>query len=501
MSAKKKKSLENPDSIFFFAKFNDAMESSDGNTNGVADTDKLYELPIFREGSFKHYWYGDLDFDLSYLNKIVRNHTSKVVGTDIAFDRDHMPQEGALAWVVPNGLSIKPVSLPDGRVMNVLHALVNFTVEGVEKILQKKMFKYFSAEISEDFSTREKEEMVDGTAVVKSYGPTLIGGGFTNRPFISHLGAVFNRHHLQEGELGDMGKVIDVAVDYLGEDKDIEYAFASYRFSDKAEDTQQAAVVETTPDVSCVKKDEVENQSKVIEDEPVQFGLTKAGDTMKFSDFITKMAAIKDNKERYEFAVSTQGFSDAGEEMVRQNILAAEERAYNSHRLAEEATREAVAFKTQVERLGEENITLSRRVLEANETSYQNRVNAFSTGLLNDGHFPGVVNEVKDILLAVTAEERKFSFSVGGDDKADLMSVFSKVFSKIPKEYKVPEPSDVLETIPEGEQQDATPAEPAQLSLSDMKAEAFRQLYNQEPSADLIDHLRDDGSVDLSKIF
>jgi len=494
----KNNKLESPDSIFFFARFNDAVPLQGED---LVPTERVYELPVFREGSFKHHWYGDLEFDLSYLNKIVNNHANKVLGVEVAFDRDHTPEDGALAWVLPNGLFTRPKMLPDGRMVNLLYALVNFTEEGVEKILRKKMFKYFSAEISEDYSTREKETQSDGTVIVKSYGPTLIGGGFTNRPFISHLGAVFNKHHTSEVGLNDLGKSIDVVVDYANDETDIDLAFAAYRFSDKgpSQKLEEPDVVVST--VDHTKKDEVENQTKVIEDEPVLFGLTKEGDNMKFSDFIAKMAVIQGNKERYEFALGMQSFQDPNEEMIRQNILSAEERAYNSHRLAEEATREANLFKTQAERLSEENITLSRRVLEANEVSYQSRVQSFSTGLLNDGHFPAVVNEVKSILLSVTAEERKVSFSTGGEEKSDLMSIFSKVFSKLPKEYKVPEPSEVVETKPEGEDPAPAPQEPVQLSDTDRKIEAFRKLYNQEPDASLLDFLREDGSVDLSKIF
>lgn len=496
MSKKVKSKLEDPDSIFFFARFNDAqmMEGS----QELPETEKVYEIPVFREGSFKHYWYGDLEFDLSYLNKIVTNHRSRVVGVDVAFDRDHMPHEGALAWVVPGGLSIKPKALPDGRVVNVLFAMIQFTEEGVEKILQKKMFKYFSAEISEDYSTREKEPMSDGSTVVKSYGPTLIGGGFTNRPFISHLGAVFNKHQVKEADLDEVGKEVEVVVDYLDEDKDIEFAFASYRFSDKS--SPQLETEEVKEVDSADKEDvQVENQTGSSEDEPVQFGLTKIGDTMKFSEFLTKMAAIQGPKERYEFAMSAQ-FQDANEEMIRQNILASEERAYSAQRLAEEATREANLFKTQVEKLSNENVTLSKRVLEANEVSFQSRVQAFSTELLNEGHFPAVVNEVKDILLSVAVDERKFSFSTGGEEKSDLMGIFNRVFSKLPKEYKVPEPSDLLETKPDGEETPAVPAEPAQ-SEENPRIAAFKKLYSQAPSEEMIPFLREDGTIDLDKAF
>ncbi len=487
-------SAENHESIYFFSSFDQATLLEEYQAEDTPETEKVYEIPIFREGLFKHYWYGDLEFDLSYLNTLIKNFNARVTSVDIAFDREHMPNEGALAWVQPNGLSIRPTQLSNGQIANVLFAKIKYTPEGVEQILVKKKFKYFSSEISEDYSTREKEPQPDGSYALRSFGPTLIGGGFTNRPFISHLGSVYSKHETDENKVKESGRQVDVIVDYLDGAETIDFAFASYRFSD------------------LQKKSEVENQTKVPDDEPVNTALTKTGEeTMKFSEFISKLKSMTDAKERYTFASTCPRFEDAEKEEMRQHILQTEERAYNAHRLAEEQTREAASFKERLTQANEENIALSRRVLEANETSFQNKVKAFKSSMEANGHFPVVIKEVEEILLSLNTEERSFSFSTKeGEEKMDLIGVLGKVFAAVPKEYKVPDPSDLQEVNREGTGPDAvttgqaTPAEEPPMELSDRekKIQAFTAYYGQAPEDDsLLDHIREDGSIDGSAIF
>jgi uncharacterized protein YeeX (DUF496 family) len=127
-------------------------------------------MTVARVGKFWDPRYGEFEITLDMLKSMVRNFDSRVVGTDIALDVSHKPQDGAAGW-------IRRLFL-DG---NKLRAAVEFTPFGVDARRNRGM-KYVSAEYSENYVTNE----VPRTA----HGPTLLGAALTPRPVIKHMDPV-----------------------------------------------------------------------------------------------------------------------------------------------------------------------------------------------------------------------------------------------------------------------------------------------------------------------
>jgi hypothetical protein len=154
------------------------------------------KIPIFREGKFKHPWYGDLDFTYEYLQKLKRNFQSNIYPQKVSFDIDHKPANGAIAWLEDKeSITIEKVKFktPTGtKTKWVLFADAELNQRGY-KLIKNKEYRYFSSEIHPNFTTGEVEMVYtkDGeTEAIVEYGPTLVGGGITNRPFIPHLGEI-----------------------------------------------------------------------------------------------------------------------------------------------------------------------------------------------------------------------------------------------------------------------------------------------------------------------
>jgi len=128
----------------------------------------LMRIPAVREATLEHPWWGTLHFDQDLFESFIDNWQTNVVGYDLAVDPDHDPHQGALAWVRDIAIEgekfflwVEPTSIGDGVLGDV--------------------WRYASIEYTEDFVDPE-------TGV--SYGPTLLGCGATNRPFVHRQDAI-----------------------------------------------------------------------------------------------------------------------------------------------------------------------------------------------------------------------------------------------------------------------------------------------------------------------
>jgi len=137
-------------------------------------------LQVLPEGKFVHPWYGDLDFSAGVLRAFKRNFDKKVLGTDIMVDEGHNRGK-ALGWY--KELHFGKRTVGDNEYVG-LWGTVEWTELGKE-YLDKKIYKYFSAEVGNWTSpSGDKVENV------------LLGGGLTNRPFFKQMPEVT----LSEGE-------------------------------------------------------------------------------------------------------------------------------------------------------------------------------------------------------------------------------------------------------------------------------------------------------------
>lgn len=143
------------------------------------DEDGFVNIEMLRAGNFAHWAYGDIKFDKKYFMSCIENFANEVVDREISIDSQHRPSEGAVAWVKKVGL--KSRAFKDKKRRFVLTGDVELTDWG-RKLIEGKRFKYFSIEVRDNFRDKEDQE--------KEYGPTIMGGGITNRPFIPGMKSI-----------------------------------------------------------------------------------------------------------------------------------------------------------------------------------------------------------------------------------------------------------------------------------------------------------------------
>lgn len=162
-----------------------SREKKDDTEEGEEDED-MVEIEILREGKFAHWLYGDLDFNKKYFLKVIENFLNDTVQREVSFDSTHKPWEGATSWV--KKLGIKRRKFRDNKIKHVLTAVSKLTKWGKE-LLEGERFKYFSSEVDHDYEDAETQQ---------TFGPTLLGGGLTNRPFITGMQAAQLSEDVQE---------------------------------------------------------------------------------------------------------------------------------------------------------------------------------------------------------------------------------------------------------------------------------------------------------------
>ena len=155
------------------------------------------DIEMLRVGKFNHKKYGELDITEDILNSMVQNFNDGVIGREVSFDWNHKGEE-ASAW-------LKEVRVEEG----ILIGSVEFTDKGKESIEGKK-YGYFSIEYSDNYEDSESGE---------EYGPTILGGALTNRPFITKLKKIefsmkgdnsvslYRLNDLEDNSMGDDVKV------------------------------------------------------------------------------------------------------------------------------------------------------------------------------------------------------------------------------------------------------------------------------------------------------
>lgn len=153
-------------------------ETDAEGTGEIEEEDQNFSIEMLREGKYKHPWYGDLDFNRKYLLKLIENFLNDVVDREIAFDSSHAPWEGATGWL--KTLSLRRRIFKDRKRRYVLTGDVKPTKWGKD-LVEGERFKYYSIEVNDKFEDKETGE---------DYGPTIMGGGLTNRPFIPGMRSI-----------------------------------------------------------------------------------------------------------------------------------------------------------------------------------------------------------------------------------------------------------------------------------------------------------------------
>lgn len=159
----------------------------------------------------------EVDVTRAMLSSFVKNFNEKVRGIDIAIDYKHASDDIAAAW-------IKSVELAENG--SELWCEVDWTPKG-EKVVSEKEFRYISPDFHLNYKSNESG---------KTFGPTLLGAGLTNRPVIKGMDPVVE---LTEGK--GTGMNLEQALAKIAE---LEKKIADMAKEDKTE-ADSAALADT----------------------------------------------------------------------------------------------------------------------------------------------------------------------------------------------------------------------------------------------------------------
>lgn len=126
------------------------------------------KVQILKVGDYHHPEYGLLKITPDTLFSMKRNFDNKVRGIDCAVDYSHESESIAAGWFHSLELA------DDGQ---SLWGSIKWTPNG-ERVVREKEFRYLSADFN--FSYKDNQTL-------QEFGPTLLGAGLTNRPFIKGM--------------------------------------------------------------------------------------------------------------------------------------------------------------------------------------------------------------------------------------------------------------------------------------------------------------------------
>ena len=137
----------------------------DGRESGIKFSGNLPQIiELAKVVSGTHANYGKVELTQEMLKSFADNFDSNVVGVDIMIDFDHKQAEAA-GWVKEVFLSYDE---------QTLLGVIRWTEKGAQA-LSSRTFRYISPEFTLNYTHPH-------TGV--SHGPTLLGGGLVNRPFL-----------------------------------------------------------------------------------------------------------------------------------------------------------------------------------------------------------------------------------------------------------------------------------------------------------------------------
>lgn len=171
----------------FEVKFSDeslrkALE--DPNSKKIAE-----DIQILKAGTFHHPQYGKIDVTTELMETMVRNFNEGVRNIELAVDYEHNSNGIAAGW-------FKSLYLSEDK--QELWAQVEWTPKALRKLAEKE-FRYVSADFNTNYQDNE---------TLQEFGPTLMGAGLTNRPFVKGMTAAVA---LSEHKIGEEQMTLDEA--------------------------------------------------------------------------------------------------------------------------------------------------------------------------------------------------------------------------------------------------------------------------------------------------
>lgn len=446
------------------------------------------KFSIFRTGSWEHPFYGDIEFDVSYLKGLIKNFESGVVPRRIGFNLEHTSHQGDIGnvgWFEKLMLRDGTVSGPGGDIdVTFLDAIVQVNSEGI-KLLKDRRYAYSSAEIHPNFTTNEKFKQGNKSKVY-SHGPTLVGCAFTNRPFIPSLGEVieFSTSGGSKDSKGNNYVFSDLdgtGISYFSklETQPVENKTNILSKSDKDE--------ETAPIEQYNDKEESMNWEDV------------KGAIAEFSTE-AQVEYLKDNMENFSDTAKIR--AEATLEIL-QEVAEREAQEYSTAKRAmEEALRLKRIAEEQAAEFSQRAESLEIELAQAREGQWGDRVKLFASELRDEGHHESVVKAVVEILdgMEVDGRDKSFNFSLSGGETEELgiMGIIRKIFSALPTDARL----DTTEQLQGNQEVEVNPEQGVEVAEYEVdegtqaKLEAYSRLNNGAQCPEfLVEHLNEDGSI------
>jgi len=241
--------------------------SEEMNIKLSEDAPHIIELATVVTGY--HASYGEVKITQEMLRSFVRNFNESVVGVDLMIDYDHSQAEAA-GWVKSVFLSA------DG---NTVYGEVRWTPQGA-KTLGDRAFRYFSPEFTENY-------VHPHTGI--AHGPTLLGGGLVNRPFLK-MDAIIAFNNKEEGVVMDTIKLADHEAKVSVLSEKIKSLELSEETAKKLISSQKEEVKTLSEKIAQMEKDAKEAETKAKHEKMFSEGtISKA-----------QLDALNEGKDIYE---------------------------------------------------------------------------------------------------------------------------------------------------------------------------------------------------------
>jgi hypothetical protein len=322
-------------------------------SSGVIDVEML------RVGNFEHSTHGTLEITDDLLNSMVNNFNKDVLGREVSFDWNHEAKK-ASGW-------LREVRVDNGYLIGTME----LTKSGKESI-EGKEYGYFSIEYSSDYEDAETGD---------TYGPTIMGGALTNRPFISKL------------------KKIEFSLD----NEDIKlYREVKEMPEDIKREPAKTKEAEGKKDVKLEELEEIQAKNVELEE---------------------KLKKLEESNEE----------ADEGNDVKLEEFIDAQKKLMDS--METKITKLEETNKS----LEEDNLKTKEAAKVSEIKLFCDKL------LNDSKHHPAVVETVKDILLENPSEKKiyKLSETVGEGDDAktrevdvSLMGVISNILASFPDSQK-----------------------------------------------------------------
>ncbi len=368
----------------------------------------VIEIECLKSGKFRHPWYGVMSFDEKFFNNIIKNFEANIPNPEIAFDFKHQPDWGAAAWI--ESLFVKRGNL---------FARASLTKKGRQSILDKE-FRYFSIEYTDDYveylftENETKEGKKIETEKTVSHGPTILGGGLTNRPFIKGMGPV----SLSEtGEIIEMEEVLEGNLnENLNKNKEVK--------------------VEMDKTLEELKAEQEEIKKKLAEIEEDKDEKMKKGE---------KKAKEEEDEDKEAFKAKLSEISENIKKLSEKEVNPiSETKTNNEVKKFEEAERKLQEKNNEVKKLSEDVKVLSEtltKLMESNKVLQDDKhklsVERKLDSLKKLGVFPATLKTIESI--AFSDSIKNFNITLSEDDKDvsyNFLDIVEKIFDSVPQEFR-----------------------------------------------------------------